>query len=108
MGQHCLEFPRMLYDALLCLDYNGDVPIYRYHLSMADGRDVCETSMMIPVNPVKPWMGSVISSEPDTTVEQAAHVALMTLCESPHRYCSDADHAFPKSESGKSRVEAAP
>jgi hypothetical protein len=23
-GQHCLGFPRMLYDALICLGYDGD------------------------------------------------------------------------------------
>jgi hypothetical protein len=28
MGQHRSGFPRVLYDALLHLDYNGDVPIY--------------------------------------------------------------------------------
>jgi hypothetical protein len=29
MGQHCLGFPRVLYDTLHHLRYNGDAPIYR-------------------------------------------------------------------------------
>jgi hypothetical protein len=37
MGQHHPEFPRVLYDVLLQLSYNGDVPIYRCHMSMAHG-----------------------------------------------------------------------
>jgi hypothetical protein len=30
MGQHCLEFPREVYDALICLGYGGDAPVYRF------------------------------------------------------------------------------
>jgi hypothetical protein len=37
MGQHHPGFPRVLYDVLLQLSYNGDVPIYRCHMSMAHG-----------------------------------------------------------------------
>jgi hypothetical protein len=39
MGQHRLAFPRVLYDALIRLGYNGDAPIYRCRLSMAHGMD---------------------------------------------------------------------
>jgi hypothetical protein len=35
MGQHRLRFPRVLYDALHQLGYNGDVPVYRGRMSMA-------------------------------------------------------------------------
>jgi hypothetical protein len=37
--------------------------------------------MMIPFDHVKPWSGSIISSEPDTDVEMMAHIALTSLCE---------------------------
>jgi hypothetical protein len=30
---------------------------------------------------MKPWLGSVIGSEPDTNVEMMAHIALTSLCE---------------------------
>jgi hypothetical protein len=29
MGKHCLGFPRVLYDTLIRLGYNGDAPVYR-------------------------------------------------------------------------------
>jgi hypothetical protein len=29
MGQHCLGFPRVLYDALVRLGYDRDAPVYR-------------------------------------------------------------------------------
>jgi hypothetical protein len=44
---------------------------------MVDGLDICKTSMMIPLNQEDPWMGTIVSSEPDTTIEQTAHVALI-------------------------------
>jgi hypothetical protein len=68
-GQHRPGFPRVLYDALRQLGYNGDVPVYR-------GR------MSIPLNPTEPWMATVIGVELDETVEQTAQVALTSLCES--------------------------
>jgi hypothetical protein len=46
--------------------------------------DQCEVSMMIPFDPMKPWSGSVISSEPDIGVELMAHIALTSLCEDHH------------------------
>jgi hypothetical protein len=36
---------------------------------------------MIPLDSTEPWSGSVISSEPDTSVELMAHIALTSLCE---------------------------
>jgi hypothetical protein len=36
---------------------------------MVDGLDICETSVTIPLNPTHPWMGTVVGSKPDTTVE---------------------------------------
>jgi hypothetical protein len=81
-GQHCPGFPRVLYDALLHLGYKGEVSIYCCRLSMVDGLDICETNMMIPLNPTEPWTGTVVGSEHDTTVDQTAHVVLISLCES--------------------------
>jgi hypothetical protein len=69
MGQHCPGFPRVLYDALLCLGCNGEDHIYRCRLSMVDGLDVCETSVMIPLNPAELWTWTVVGSELNTTVE---------------------------------------
>jgi hypothetical protein len=80
-GQHCLGFPRVLYDALIRLGYDGDAPVYRCRLSTAHDMDQCEVSVMIPFDPTEPWSGSVIGSKPDTGVELMAHIALTTLCE---------------------------
>jgi hypothetical protein len=49
---------------------------------MVDGLDVCEASVMILLNPMEPWMGTAISNEPDTTIEQTTHIPLTSLCES--------------------------
>jgi hypothetical protein len=82
MGQHCLGFPRVLYDALFLRSYDGEVSISHCRLSMTNGLDICETSVTIPLSQEDLWTGTVIGSEPDTTVEQMAHVALTSLCES--------------------------
>jgi hypothetical protein len=37
--------------------------------------------MMIPFDPMRPWSGSIIDSEPDTAVEMMAHITLTSLCE---------------------------
>jgi hypothetical protein len=79
-GQHHPGFPRVLYDALLHLGYNGDVPVYRAHMSMAHSMDQCEVSVTIPLNPVEPWMATIIGVEQDDTIEQTALVALSSLC----------------------------
>jgi hypothetical protein len=81
MSQHCSGFPRVLYDALIRLGYDGDTPVYRCRLSTAHGMDQCEVSMTIPFDPTEPWLGSIIGSEPDTGVELMAHIALTSLCE---------------------------
>jgi hypothetical protein len=81
MGQHCPGFSRVLYNALICLGYDGDAPVYRCRLSMAHDLDRCEVSVTVPFDPVEQWSGSVIGSEPDTGVEMMAHIALTSLCE---------------------------
>jgi hypothetical protein len=43
--------------------------------------DQCEVSVMIPIDPMEPWSGSIIGSEPDTGIELMAHIALTSLCE---------------------------
>jgi hypothetical protein len=65
-----------LYDTLLCLGYNWDIPLYRSSLSKAHGLDVWE------VNPTEPWMGTVIGSELNGTIEQMTLIALTSMCES--------------------------
>jgi hypothetical protein len=81
MGQHCSGFPRLLYDALIRLGYDGDAPVYRCRLSRVHDLDRCEVSVTIPFNPARPWSGSVTDSEPDTGIEMMAHIALTFLCE---------------------------
>jgi hypothetical protein len=34
-----------------------------------------------PFDPMKPWLGSIICSEPDTSIELMVHMALTSLCE---------------------------
>jgi hypothetical protein len=80
-GQYCPGFSRVLYDALVRLGYDGDAPVYRCRLSMAQGMDQCEVSVTIPFDPTEPWSGSVIDSEPDTNIEMMAHITLTSLCE---------------------------
>jgi hypothetical protein len=72
----------MLYDTLLHLGHNGDIPVYRGRMSKAHGQDRCEVNMTLPLSLTEPWGTTVISVELDETVEQAAHVALTALCES--------------------------
>jgi hypothetical protein len=80
-GQHCPGFLRVLHDALVRLGYDGDAPVYRCRLSMAHNMDQCEVSVTIPFDPMQPWSGSVIGSEPNTGVELMAHMALTSLYE---------------------------
>jgi hypothetical protein len=81
MGQYCPGFPRVLYDALIRLGYDGDAPVYRYRLSRVHDLDKCEVSVTMPFNPVRPWSRFVIDSELDTGIEMMAHIALTSLCE---------------------------
>jgi hypothetical protein len=39
MGQHCPGFLRVLYNALICLGYDGDALVYRCQLSTTHGMD---------------------------------------------------------------------
>ncbi len=80
-GQHRPGFPRVLYNALRQLSYEGDAPVYRGRMSMGYGQDKCEVNVVIPLNPMEPWMATVIGVELDETVEQTAQVALTSLCE---------------------------
>jgi hypothetical protein len=81
MGQHCPGFSRVLYDALIRLGYDGDASVYRSRLYTTHGMDQGKVSVTIPFNPTEPWSGSVIRSQPDTSVELMAHIALTSLCE---------------------------
>jgi hypothetical protein len=80
-GQHRLGFPHMLYDALLHLSHNGDIPVYRGRMSKPHGQDRCEVSVTLPLSSTEPWGTTVVFVELDETVEQAAHIALTALCE---------------------------
>jgi hypothetical protein len=53
-GQHRPGFPRVLYDALRQLSYNGDTPVYRGRMSMAHGQDKYEVNVVIPLNLTDP------------------------------------------------------
>jgi hypothetical protein len=81
MGLHCPRFPRVMYDPLICLGYDGDASVYHYRLSRVHDLDRCEVSMTIPIDPVHPRSGSIIGSEPDIGVEMMANIALTSLCE---------------------------
>jgi hypothetical protein len=81
IGQYCPGLLRVLYDTFICLGYNGDAPVYRCRLSTAHGMDQCEVSVMIPLDPIELWSGSIIGSDPDTGVELMAHMTLTSLCE---------------------------
>jgi hypothetical protein len=80
MGQHRLGFPRVLYDALLHLGYNRDIPIYRARVSMAQNMEQCKVSVMIPIQPEEPWSVTVMGVELDNTIDKTAHFALASLC----------------------------
>jgi hypothetical protein len=79
-GQHHPGFLRMLYNTLLHLGHNGDIPVYHGRMSMAHGQDRCEVSVKLPLSPTEPWGTTAIGVELDETVEQASHVALTALC----------------------------
>jgi hypothetical protein len=81
-GQHHPGFLRMMYEALLHLGHNGDVPVYHGRMSKAHGQDKCEVSVTLPLILTESWGTTVIGVELDETVEQAAHVTLTALCES--------------------------
>jgi hypothetical protein len=72
----------MLYDTLLHLSHNRDVPVYHGCVSKVHGQDRCEVSVTIPLSPTEPWGITVGGIELDKTVKQAAHIALTALHES--------------------------
>jgi hypothetical protein len=82
MDQHHPRFLRMLYDTLLHLGHNGDVPVYRGRMFKAHGQDRCEVSVTLALSPIEPWGTTIVSIELDETVEQPAHVTLTVLYES--------------------------
>jgi hypothetical protein len=47
---------------------------------MANELDECVVSVMIPLNPMEPWMATVISIELDNTVDQRVQLTLTCLC----------------------------
>jgi hypothetical protein len=46
-GQHCPGFPRVLYDALIHLGYDGVAPVCHCQLSRIHDLDWCEASVMM-------------------------------------------------------------
>jgi hypothetical protein len=62
------------------LGYNGDMSVFRAHLSMLHSLEQSEVSMTIPINSEDPWMTTIISIELDDTVDHMAQVALASLC----------------------------
>jgi hypothetical protein len=88
---HCLGFLRVLYDILIRLGYDGDALVYHCRLSRVHDLDRCEVSMMIPLDPTHPWLGSIIDSKHDTGVDMMVHIALTSLCED----CLTATAALP-------------
>jgi hypothetical protein len=63
-GQHHAGFPRVLYDALLRLSYNRDIPIYRGRISTTHGQ--------VPLNPMELWTSTTIGVKLDETIEYTA------------------------------------
>jgi hypothetical protein len=80
MGQHRPVFPRVLWDALIHLSYDGLIPLYHCRPIQAHGLNVCELRVDTPFDPMEPWTGAIIGSEPDEAVEKVVHAALMSLC----------------------------
>jgi hypothetical protein len=103
MGQHRPGFPRVLYDSLLHLSYNGEVLVYHAQMSMAHGLDQCEVSVTTPLNLAEPWMSTVIGVELDGT----SHPHFL-VWELPHQHYCDANNAIPDLLLGRPRVAAAP
>jgi hypothetical protein len=80
MGQHRSGFPRVLYDALLHLGYNGNVLIYRARMSMAHSMEQCGVNMTIPIRPEEPWSVTITGVELDDAIDKTAHFTLASLC----------------------------
>jgi hypothetical protein len=65
--QHHPGFLQVLYDTLRQLGYNEDVPVYHSRMFVAPGEDKCKVSVVIPLNPMEPWVATVIGIELDET-----------------------------------------
>jgi hypothetical protein len=70
----------VLYDTLLHLGYNVDIPVYRARMSVAHSMEQCKVSVTIPLSLEEPWMATIIGIELDDTVDQMSQVALASLC----------------------------
>jgi hypothetical protein len=81
MGQHRPRFPRVHWDVLLRLDYDGSIPLYRCLPFQTHGLNVCEVRVEIPFDPMVLWTGAITGSEIDDAVEKMAHVVLTSLSE---------------------------
>jgi hypothetical protein len=68
-GQHRPGFPRMLYNTLLHLGHNEDVPVYRGCMSKAHSQDSCEVNVTLPLSPTEPWGMTIVGIEWDKTIE---------------------------------------
>jgi hypothetical protein len=64
MGQRCPGFPRVLYDALVRLGYDGDAPVYHCRMSTAHDMDQCEVNVMIPLTPRSHGWGPSSAASP--------------------------------------------
>jgi hypothetical protein len=79
MGQHCPGFPIVLYDTHPSSLQRGrsGLPFLTVMVHALERWNVSETILF---DPVEPWLGSVIGSEPNTIVEMMAHITLTSLC----------------------------
>jgi hypothetical protein len=80
MGLHCPRFVGVLYDALIRPSYDGDALVYHCQMYRVHDLDRYEVSVMIPLYPTNAWLGFVVSSKPNTSVEMMAHITLISLC----------------------------
>jgi hypothetical protein len=60
----------VLWDALICLGYDGLIPLYLYCPFQAHILNVCEVRVEIPFDPTVLWKGTVIGSEIDDAIEK--------------------------------------
>jgi hypothetical protein len=51
MGQLHPGFLQVLWDTLICLDYDGSIPVYRCCLFQAHGLNICEVRVELPFDP---------------------------------------------------------
>jgi hypothetical protein len=101
MGQHCPGFPRVLYDTLIPLSYDGDAPVYHCQLPTAHVMDQCEVSVMIPFDPIELWSGSVIGRQQRmhlTAYEESATATTQEIERLRHENTILLSSALPPSE----------